>query len=106
MAGIIGFASCLLCAFPLFVMGHWGKESREPLVFWTGDKDLKEKVKDVKGYNQKIATLYKKCALAFGLAGLVCMVHWGIGAACILLACTVGLYVVRRSYKRILASYV
>lgn len=71
MGGIIGFVSCLMCAFPLFVIAHYEKDNREPIVFWTGDKSLKEKVKDVKGYNQEMSKLYKRCALTFVIIGVI-----------------------------------
>lgn len=45
MEGIVGLVCCILCAFPLFVMGYYNKNSREPLTFWVGDKGLTEKVK-------------------------------------------------------------
>ena len=48
---IIGLVCCLLCAFPFFVIGIYNKDSREPIHFWSGDVSLKNKVKDVKGYN-------------------------------------------------------
>ena len=54
MEGIVGLVCCILCSFPLFVMGHYNKNSREPLTFWAGDKSLKEKVKDIQGYNNEI----------------------------------------------------
>ena len=47
MEGIVGATCCILCAFPLFVMGHYNKNNREPLTFWAGDMSLKEKVKDI-----------------------------------------------------------
>ena len=61
MEGIVGLVCCILCAFPLFVMGHYNKNSRDPLTFWAGDKSLKEKVKDIQGYNNEISKLYKMC---------------------------------------------
>ena len=69
-AKIIGFFSCLLCAFPLFIMGVYGKDSLEPITFWTGDTTLKGKVCDVKSYNAELSSLYKKCALAFVITGI------------------------------------
>lgn len=106
MGGVIGFVSCLLCAFPFFVIGHFEKGSREPIVFWTGDESLKEKVKDVKGYNQEMSKLYKRCALTFVVTGVLCMIHMGVGAVCILSKCTIGIYVLWKLYKNILSRYV
>ena len=75
-AGIVGLVSCLLCAFPLFVMGYYNKNSREPIVFWAGDKGLKEKVKDIQGYNDEMSKLYIRCALAFVAAGILCLISF------------------------------
>lgn len=106
MGGIIGFIVCLMCAFPLFIMGYYNKNSREPIAFWAGDKTLKEKVKDIKGYNSAMARLYINCSLAFVITGVVCLLFFGVGMILILLECTVGIYVVWKLYKKILIKYV
>lgn len=105
MEKIICFVSCLLCAFPLFVIGYFNKDSREPITFWSGDKSLKGNVKDVKGYNTEMSKLYTKCALTFVLTGIVCIIHVWTGTLCILLECTVGIYLAWKVYKRILSKY-
>lgn len=104
-AGIVGLVSCLLCAFPLFVIGYYNKNSREPIVFWAGDKSLKEKVKDIQGYNDEISKLYIRRALAFVAAGILCLIYFEFGIVCILLESTLGIYVVWRIYKNILLRY-
>ena len=44
MEGLIGFASCLLCALPFFIIGVFDKNSSTPISFWSGDQTLKDKV--------------------------------------------------------------
>ncbi len=105
MEGIVGLVCCILCAFPLFVMGHYNKNSREPLTFWSGDKNLKEKVKDVQGYNHEMSRLYIKCALVFVATGILCLICFGFGIICILLESTLGIYAVWRIYKDILLRH-
>lgn len=105
MEGMIGLVSCLLCAFPLFVIGYFGKSSREPISFWSGDKTLKEKVNNVEEYNSEIAKLYRNCALAFAVTGVVWIVYWWLGMILILLECTAGIYIVWKLYKKILSRY-
>lgn len=56
---IVALVCCLLCAFPFFVIGVYNKDSSEPINFWSGDTSLRDKVKDIKGYNTEIAGLYK-----------------------------------------------
>ena len=71
---IVALVCCLLCAFPFFVIGVYNKDSSEPINFWSGGTSLKDKVKDVKGYNTEMAGLYKKCALFFLLTGILFVV--------------------------------
>lgn len=106
MGGIISFVSCLFCSFPFFIIAYFDKDSREPVGFWSGDKSLKEKVKDVWGYNQEMAKLYKRCGQVFLLTGVLCIIHMGVGTVCILLECTLGIYLVWRQYKKILSRHV
>ncbi len=70
-----------------------------------GDTSLRDKVKDVKGYNARMAGLYKKCALFFLLIGILFLVFPAAGIVLLVLACSAGIYLVYRSYKRILIMY-
>ena len=106
MAGrIIGLVSFLLCAFPFFVIGIYNKDSREPINFWSGDTSLKDKVKDLKGYNTEMAGLYKKCALFFLLTGILFVVFPIAGIGLLVFDCSVGIYLAYRFYKGILKRY-
>ncbi len=105
MEGIIGLVCCMLCAFPLFVIGHFEKDSIEPIMFWAGDKTLKKKVKDVQGYNSDISKLYIKCAFVFVITGILCMIHFGVAMIAILLESTLGIYIAWKIYKSILSRY-
>ena len=102
---IIGMVCCTLCAFPFFIIGYYNKNSKEPINFWSGDKKLKETVKNVQGYNDEMSKLYMKCALAFVAAGVLCLIHIGVGICFMLLECTLGIYVVWKIYKNILLKY-
>ncbi|MFR7844071.1 MAG: hypothetical protein ACLU3U_14020 [Gallintestinimicrobium sp.] len=62
---IVGLISCLLCAVPFLIIGIFEKNSKEPITFWSGDKTLKSKVKDVTAYNLEMGMLYQECAFAF-----------------------------------------
>ena len=68
---IVGLVCCLLCAFPFLVIGIYNRDSIEPVNFWSGDASLKDKVKDVKGYNTEMTGFYKKCAFFFLMAGIL-----------------------------------
>ena len=102
---IVGLVCCLLCAFPLFIIGYYGKDSHDPISFWSGDTHLKKTVKDVKGYNYKMSELYKKCSFIFTLTGMLCLINVIVGIVCICFVSTFGIYMVWRSYKKILSEY-
>jgi len=102
---IIGLISCLMCAFPFFIIGIFNKDSKEPITFWSGDTTLKSKVKNVAGYNEKMAALYKKCAIAFVLSGIGWLISPVAGVVMICFDCTLGIWLVYKIYKRILYLY-
>ena len=104
-SGVIGLISCVMCAIPFFIISKYEKDSKDPITFWSGDKTLKKIVKDVKGYNGEMAEVYRKCAWAFMIAGLGCLIYMPIGIGLISLECTVGIYVVWRIYKKVLKKY-
>ncbi len=102
---IVGLVCFLLCAFPFFVIGVYNKDSSEPINFWSGDTSLKDKVKDVKGYNTEMAGLYKKCAVCFLLNGILFVVFPIAGIVLCVFDCSVGIYLAYRIYKGILERY-
>ena len=85
-----------------FELRFFEKNSKEPITFWSGDKTLKSKVKDVTAYNLEMGMLYQKCAFAFMLSGICCLISLGFGIVMLVLDCTAGVYLMYRSYKRIL----
>lgn len=102
---IVGLVCCLLCAFPFLVIGIYNRDSIEPVNFWSGDTSLKDKVKDVKGYNTEMTGLYKKCAFFFLMDGILFVIFPTAGIVLLVLGCTVGIYLAYRIYKRILGRY-
>ena len=105
MGGIIGFISCIMCAVPFLIISVYNKDSREPINFWAGDTTLKSRVKNVHEYNIEMASLYKKCAIAFFISGIGCLINMTIGIILVCLDCTLGIYIVYREYKKILEMY-
>lgn len=106
MAGrIIGLVCCLLCAVPFLIIAVYNKDSVTPINFWAGDGSLVKKVRNIPEYNREMADLYKKCAAAFVIAGLGCLIHLLVGIVLILLVCTAGIYAVYKKYRRILGKY-
>lgn len=102
---IVGLISGLMCAFPFWIIGTYNKDSREPISFWSGDTSLRTKVTNVKEYNNEMAKLYRKCALAFVVMGLLLFLNLYLGTAVLVFNCTLGIYIVYRAYKKILGKY-
>ncbi|MBO5303098.1 MAG: hypothetical protein J6A92_03510 [Lachnospiraceae bacterium] len=102
---IIALVSCIMCAVPFFIISTYGKDSFEPINFWSGDTTLKSKVKNIREYNENMAEMYKKCAVAFLFTGIGFVVVPILGIVMLCLDCTVGIFVVYRKYKKILSRY-
>ena len=106
MAGrIICFISLLMCAIPFWAIAKYGKDSKDPISFWSGDATLKEKVKDIAAYNREMAVVYHKYGWAFFAAAVGGAVFPMVGIGIMALDATVGLWLVYRTYKKILQKY-
>ena len=103
---IIGCFCCLLCALPFFYLAWEGKQKNAaPLAFWSGDNSLKDKLKDIPAYNTEMSRLYKRHGRSFILYGILFLLSSPIGVVAICLECTAGLYILWKSYQRILDKY-
>lgn len=102
---IVGLVSCLMCAVPFLIIAS-GKDSMEPINFWSGDTTLKSKVKNIAEYNGKMAVLYRKCAIAWLISGISWLILPLLGIIMTCLDCTLGIYLMYLSYKKILGQSV
>ncbi len=102
---IIGLVSCLMCAVPFLIISVYNKDSKEPINFWSGDTTLKSKVKNVTEYNNKMAALYKKYAIALLISGIGFLILPFLGVIMICFDCTLGIYLMYQDYKKILNLY-
>ncbi|MCD7807501.1 MAG: hypothetical protein LUH19_09230, partial [Lachnospiraceae bacterium] len=77
-----------------------------PITFWSGSEGkLKKKLKDIQGYNGEMAAVYRRCALAFLIAGAGALIHMAVGLTILAFACTVGVYLVYHKYQMILQKF-
>ena len=105
MAGrIISFICYFMCAAAFWMIAKFGKDSRDPISFWSGDTSLKGKVKDVSAYNREMAKVYAIYGGAYFAAAVGGAIHPIAGVAILVLA-MVGIVFVYRAYKKILAKY-
>lgn len=104
MERIIGFASCLLCALPFFIIGAFDKNSSTPIPFWSGDASLKDKVENLSEYNQRMSKVYLRWGMGFLAAGACCLISVWVGMVMLLADCTAGTYLAYKCYKQILGD--
>ena len=105
MAGrIICAINFLMCAIPFWAIAKFGKDSKDPISFWSGDTSLKGKVKDVTAYNREMAKVYTIYGWAYFAAAVGGAIHPIAGVAILVLA-MVGIIFVYRAYKKILSKY-
>lgn len=102
---IVAMISCFMCSIPFLIISKYDRASKEPINFWSGDKTLKSKVKNVCEYNKEMALLYKKCGISFFVTGIGFLISPLIGIVMICFDCTLGIYFAYLSYKRILNQY-
>ena len=105
MAGrIIGFICYFMCAAAFWGIAKFGKDSKDPISFWSGDTSLKGKVKDVPAYNREMARVYTIYGWAYFAAAVGGAIH-PIAGVVIMLADLVAIFFVYRTYKKILSKY-
>lgn len=98
---------CIMCSIPFLIVSSFNKDSRlTPIPFWSGsENNLKEQLKDIKGYNAEMAIIYKRYAAAFGAAAIGSLVYPLIGIVILIFNCTAGIYLVYKKYKLAVKKY-
>ena len=93
--------SCLLCAWAFFLIGYLCKISASPVQFWTGsEKKLKNAVKNVPGYNRRMGTAFRWYGLAWLTDAILGATFPPAGIIGVGVLCTLGLYLLHRSYRK------
>ena len=105
MAGrIISFICYMLCAIPFWGIAKFGKDSKDPISFWSGDTSLKGKIKDVPAYNREMARVYTIYGWAYFAAAVGGAIH-PIAGVVVLVLDLIAIIFVYRAYKKILSKY-
>lgn len=104
MAGrIIIFLSCLLCASAFLLLRYLCSISANPVQFWTGSEErLRQVVKDVPLYNRKLGAAFQRYGLCWLIAAALGALFPPAGILGIGVLCTLGLYLLYRSYRKTL----
>lgn len=103
---IIMLVCCFMCSVPFLIISTFNKDSITPITFWSGSEDkLKAKLKHIRDYNYEMASLYRKCAIAFLLSGICSCIQPVMGIVLLGLECTIGVVLVYKRYKYIVSKY-
>ena len=112
-AGVIIMALCAFgCAAIFLGISLRALRSEKPVSFWSGKNVDARDVKDIPGYNQACASMWKVYSVPYWAAGVLgCLGFLGegylIGSACVLaLACFPGLILLIFRYRQIEKEYI
>lgn len=102
MAGrIITTLSSLLCAAAFFLLSYTGSMNKNPIPLWNGDDSrLKDIIKNVPGYNQKMIRLFRLYAFSFVTAAAAFLFLPIAGIGILLLCCTAGIWILIRKHRQ------
>lgn len=109
---IIMCLSCFGCGLLFYGLGKHAVSKPTPMGFWSGGPEIKsEDITDVAAYNFENGRMWKLYSIPYFLSGVFGVFsgwnkYWSIGSVIFLtLACTVGLWWLIRSYRRIWKKY-
>lgn len=102
---IIGAFCCFLCGVPFFLLAYVGRISNKPIPFWSGDEKPSKIVKNVPEYNRAMAKAYVIYGAQFLIIAALMVIWPEAGIICMVLACSLSLYLLARQYHKILKQY-
>ena len=103
---IIGALVSLLCATPFYALALGRSDPRNPIPFWSGDDDrLRDKLSDIPAYNREMAALYTRFAGVLLANALIAGVWPGASFVLLIAELAVGLFLIYRRYRALLAKY-
>lgn len=112
MFGIILMSvMCFASGIMFYGIGVHAQKSRTPVSFWSGTRVLPEQVQDIPAYNQANAKMWKIYSLPYFLAAVSALgciwKHWFTYVVLAwIAACSVGIFVLIRIYRKIEKKYV
>ncbi len=102
---ILGALVSLLCAAPFYALAMGRDDPCNPIPFWSGDDTLRDKLSDIPAYNREMAALYTRFAGVLLANALIAGVWPGASFMLLIAILAVGLFLIHRRYKALLAKY-
>lgn len=103
---IVMLMCCFAMAYPLFVIGCFGKDSYDPIAFWAGGEDhLKLMIKDIQQYNKEMGKVFVSGGWICFWLGIASLIHWMIGLVGLGVVSTLGSWALWKRYQTILKKY-
>ena len=102
---IICFIVSFACGALFYGIGDYAKKLKTPMHFWSGSKVQTLEIKDVKNYNKENCIMWKLYSLSYFIAGILGFLNLIFFAIILTLNCTIGLFLLILSYKKIYKKY-
>ena len=101
ISSAIGFG----CGILFFAIGVHAARREKPMAFWSGTEVKASELTDVEGYNQANGRMWKGYSLWYFASGAA--MYWSeyLGAALMVLSCTLGIGLLVMRYRRIYETY-
>ncbi len=112
---ILGAIVVMFCGFGcgglFYWIGVWSSKRRDPMGFWTGITVDTKRISDIIAYNQANARMWKQYSIPYWISGAAgILIFWDVrilvlSVILIGLACTVGLWWLIHTYRKIEKQY-
>ena len=108
---ILMLVFCVGFGFACLGIGAAAQRSEKPFGFWTHKEVKPEKIRDIPGYNQKNSMMWKRYSIWYFAAAFLQLLNplhsiFAILAVILVfLACTVGIWLLIKTYQRILKNH-
>ena len=102
---VIGMICSILCGIPFLVIPKVEVFKNIPIIFWSGDNSLNDKVKDINKYNREMGILYNIYGLVFIIGGIFFLFFPLVALIIIISNSTLGILIVYLVYKSIIKKY-
>ena len=102
---VIWLTVCWVSAAAILGCRLYCLKSKKPVNLWSWDIVKIEDVIDISQYNKDNATMWTIYSIPYWVAGIIGMFNILIGVIIVLLACSLGLILLSKYYKRIEKKY-
>ena len=105
MRNLLWLVICSVCAALFLGLGINILKQKTPVNFWSGTIVKSEDVTDISAYNKENAIMWSVYSIPYWICGIVGTFSLLVAVIIMLLACSVGVLLLIKNYKRIEKKY-